>query len=56
MTFEPLTSSNQPQAIEDECIDWDVTSPELNTYFIEIAPQQEGIISEFYEMPGKEYL
>ena len=51
-----LPPSNQSPGFEDEPFDVDVIDPELNTDSEENAPQQEGLISKCYEMPGKEYL
>ena len=56
MSIGAVYPSNQPPGIEDEPIDVDVTNPELSTDFKKYALQQEGIINESYERPGKEYL
>ena len=46
----------QPPKIEGEPVDIDAIEPDLNIDFEENSPQQEGIIYEVYERPGKEYL
>ena len=55
MAIDTITPAYQLLKMEDELADVDVINPDLNMYFEENATQQEGIINEVYEKPGKEY-
>ena len=55
MPIDSITPAYQVPRIKDEPIDIAI-EPKLNTEFEENTPQQEGIIPEVYERPGKEYL
>ena len=56
MPIDTITPAYHPPKIENELVDVDAVEPDLNTDLEENAPHQEGIISEVYETPGKEYL
>ena len=56
MPIDTLKPMYKPPRIEDELVHIDAIEPDLNTDFEENAPQQDGIIYEVYERPGKEYL
>ena len=54
-TCTPSPKCQLPK-IEDKPVDVDIIEPEFSKDFEENAPQQEGIIQELHERPGKEYL
>ena len=56
MPIGTITSAYQPPKIEDELVDVHDIEPQLNTNFEENAPQEEEIIHEVYESPGKKYM
>ena len=56
MHIGTITPAYQPPKIEDEPVHVDAIEPDLCIDSEENAPQQEGIIHEVYERPGKEYL
>ena len=56
MPIDSITLVHKPPTIKDESIDGDAIEPKPNMEFEEHAPQQEGIIHDVYERPGKEYL
>ena len=56
MNIDTLVLIYQLPKIDDRQVDVDIAESELNTDFEECAPQQEGVIHEVFERPGKEYL
>ena len=56
MHINQLTPAYQPFNIANELVDIDVIESELNTDFEQNASQQEGIVHQVYDRPGKEYL